>query len=670
MVMLSKTWSRNIGKLVRIFFLVSLCFNTRICLAADPQQTGTDLGNTAIQLFGSPEGINQAAAAPLTSSDTPMQTLDGGKTFSAQLLCPSSRKFMEVSIQQAGSGDMDVTVNQDLDMDGNADNIFQVPFLVSGVCANGVISCNAGTWINCTHYRWEADASVRIGLAATSITNLGGCYCINSSCGRNLVSENLATILKDLGGGIAGAIQAVNRKYSITDVKQNGAVITYYGQNAGQCTSNPGIYGSSSPEQYYNPQSDAALIIAKDADRNSQSADPASYYSSIVNSQATQAVQGDFRQCHVMRNVAVTTSTGCSSPGDIYDMMSNSCNIYDLSPYPRIFKTHDGGGDGSCYFAQWSISAPMGISMLYIGDGLCGDPYNGVVKNCRIHYSCGGIEKINYYSEYQTVSIPCPSADFIWIEGLYYASNENHIDCPAGYSDASCNGLCCRTPAEVSDMLNESEDDQCQAYENDPKCKLKDETVDNVETYLNFLPTSLIPMSSCRTFTGYSSHVICRDWWKKDRTYFCQAPAPFDFTDTKKRVDSIHNSITINSGSLTYTDVHKDTSGAWTTDNVSTPLGQITQNPSLKDCDSACKTRKIKSDTQAGVTGNKAQYQTTATAYESFYRLCKEGSCPVGAGEEIVLDCACLNEFNEAAAVISVLDAAGKDLICTSGNTY
>ena len=666
-------WSRDTGRPVRVLFLLFLCFAPGIVHAAgsgDPGQAGNDLGSAAVRRFGSPGTVNSEISVPMTSRDTPMRTLDGNKSFSAQLLCPSSRKFIEVSIQVGGSGDLSqIAVSQDLDMDGNTDFVFSVSFPVSGVCANGIISCQAGTWGNCSYYRWNADSSARVGLATTAISNLGGCYCVNASCGSNLVQGNLSTVLRDLGGGVSGAVQAVNRKYAVTDVKEEGSTITYYGQDAGQCSGSPGPYGSSSPEQYYSAGSDAGLANAKDAAQISQAGDPASYYSLIANSQAAQESQGDYRQCSVIRNVTVTTVTGCSSPGDFLDPSLNGCTINDLSPYPRTIKTHDGGGGGSCYFSQPGSITSSGGS-LYIGNYLCGDPHGGVVKNARIRFLCGGVQVIVYSREYETAAFSCASGDLAWIEGWYYTSNANHISCPAGYTDGLCNGLCCMKPADRTDVINDTVDNRCLAYETDPQCRLRDEQSDGVHTFNNYNPTTLSPLSSCRTFTGYLPHNVCRDWWRKDRTYICETPGQYDFTDTKRRVDAVYSSSSADSGSLVYTDLRKDAAGSWKTESVTSSLGVVAQGSSSDSCDQACKTKKLKSDTQAGKTGNKAQYQKSAAAYDFFYRLCRNGVCPAGDSEEVVNACGCLNDFSEAASVLSVLNAAGKDLICTTGARY
>ncbi len=671
MVKQSRIWSRDTARLARTLCFLVLCLIIPPSVhPEDPGNAGSTLGNTVIQKFGSPDGVSRDISAPMTSRDTLMKTLDGGKSFSAQLLCPSSRKFIEVLVQPGSSGDLaQVVVSQDIDMDGNTDHVFSVPFPVSGVCANGVISCDAGTWGNCRYFRWEADVSTRVGVSAAAVSDLGGCYCLNASCGSNLAWGNMATVLRDLGGGAAGAVQAVNRKFAVTNVKEEGTKITYYGQDTGQCSGHPGPYGSSAPEQYYSPGSDAGLSGAKDEARTSQTGDPVSYYNLIVNSQAAQEEQGDYRQCSIIRNILVTTVMECSSPGDSLDVPSNSCTINDLSPYPRTLKTHDGGGGGGCYFSQPGSITSQGGSF-YIGNHLCGDPHGGVVKNARIRYRCGGAESIVYSREYATATISCPSGDLVWIEGWYYTSNVNRIDCPSGYSDGFCNGMCCMKPADRKDLFEEIEDDRCLAWENDSKCRLKDEKTDDVYTFQNYGPTSLAPFPSCRTFTGYVPHEVCRDWWRKDRTYICVTPGRYNFDDTKRRVDSIHDSASENSGSLAYTDLRKNTDGSWLSESVSSPLGTAIQNPSRGACDQACKTRKLRPDTQAGKTGNRAQYQNTAAAYDFFYRLCRDGICPAGEGEEIVRDCNCLNDFAEAASVLSVLNAAGKDMICTTGEQY
>ena len=72
---------------------------------------------------------------------------------------------MEVLIQPGATGDITTfIVSQDTNFDGNLDYTYEVPFPVSGLCANGVITCNPGTWTNCRTYQWTSDTSGRVSL--------------------------------------------------------------------------------------------------------------------------------------------------------------------------------------------------------------------------------------------------------------------------------------------------------------------------------------------------------------------------------------------------------------------------------------------------------------------------------------------------------------------------
>ena len=98
-----------------------------------------------------------------------MTTVDGSTSFSGQLQCPNSQRFMEVLIQPGATGDITTfIVSQDTNFDGNLDYTFQVPFPVSGICANGVITCSPGTWTNCRTYQWASDTSGRVSLQVSS----------------------------------------------------------------------------------------------------------------------------------------------------------------------------------------------------------------------------------------------------------------------------------------------------------------------------------------------------------------------------------------------------------------------------------------------------------------------------------------------------------------------
>ena len=237
-------------------------------LSQSASDLGEAQGNSVLGVYGTKSGITNNVSNPLTSSNTPMTTVDGSTSFSGQLQCPNSQRFMEVLIQPGATGDITTfIVSQDTNFDGNLDYTFEVPFPVSGICANGVVTCSPGTWTNCQTYQWTSDTSGRVSLQSVPLTALGGCFCVNNSCGTNLVFGNTPTIMNVIGGGVAGAIQKNDSRYAISNVVIDGMDATYYGQNSGGCVASSSM-PANAEQYYYNPgnmSSDAAAQAAEQA---------------------------------------------------------------------------------------------------------------------------------------------------------------------------------------------------------------------------------------------------------------------------------------------------------------------------------------------------------------------------------------------------------------------
>jgi len=543
--------------LLAVLSIVSVSFGDPY---QDAKNAGSSLGSSFLGNYGSKGGIQQNISNPMTSSNTPMTTMDGSKQFNAQLSCPSSKEFLNVFIQPSYTGDLStVIVSQDTNMDGTTDYSFQLPVLVSGVCANGFISCTAGTWANCAAYKWTVDMG-RASAASALITDLGGCYCINNSCGTNLVWNNLSIILKDLGGGVAGALQASYPQLTVSDVKIDGTLITYYGQKPGNCTSAGGGTGTNNPEQYYSNW--PALNADTETTKLNQAQDPTSYYSMISNSPAATDSNSQLRNCTISRIVQ------CQSDANMLTTI--------------------------------------------------------------------------------------------------------------GYIETTTDG--------------------CSSLETDTTCRLKDETIDGVETWLNFASTGLSPVTSCMSVTVQKTasctassytcgpvtftcpldsslscpggvcfqakvYSICPEWWEKDRVYYCST-APFDFSDAQRRIGNVVSTTTDNTATMYYQDLRKNSSGSWIYEGVNTNLPA---RDAYGNCENACKTRKSKTDTQASATGNTSQSRSTTQDYDFFYKTCVNNSCPLGPGEELVTGCQCIEEFGEAATVMQTLRMGGRDIICSDG---
>lgn len=579
----------------------------------DPRQAARDSANSALSKFGSPDGIRENASNPLTSQGTPMTTIDNNTSFNAQLTCPSSSQFLNVLISPTITGDLSpVLIGQDTNLDGAIDSTYQPPFPISGVCANGVVSCAPGQWANCRFYRWTADSRGSADLQEVSQLNLGGCYCVNNSCGNNLAMTHLPSVLKDIGGGVVGAIQAQNPKFTITDVRIDGTTLTYFGQNAGQCAKT-----GSSQEQYFNHPGGVSTEVQSQI--AIQSVDLMSYYNLMTTTPPALQQSASSRQCVIQRSAAVTSQqTFCQNPAPAGAIASREETIY---------------------------------LKVYAGS-------NRSINDCR----CSNV-----------TGYCAPPAATVYAsipEGAIYlgSSAENFRDRSRRRWEDRCTydaydyySLCTRT----SDIFSESVTDSCSSLEADPNCRLQAEHVDAVGTYSGFNPTGLTPLPSCTTLVGLvSNYDICRDWWKKQRTYLCQTNQLFDFTDAKRRAGAVIGSVADNTTSVYYRDLRKDQNGNWRSEDKTLLLPG---RDSYLNCESACKTRKPTTDTEASVAGNTAQFRNTTDSYDFFYKKCVDSACPLSAGEEVVKSCQCMSDFAEAASLMEVLKNAGKDMICSSG---
>lgn len=85
-------------------------------------------------------------------------TVDSSQTFAPNIACQKTATLLEAMAQPASSGDLaKVIISRDTDLDGTIDSISNLPVPVSGICANGIVSCDAATWNQCRFFRWEVD---------------------------------------------------------------------------------------------------------------------------------------------------------------------------------------------------------------------------------------------------------------------------------------------------------------------------------------------------------------------------------------------------------------------------------------------------------------------------------------------------------------------------------
>ena len=239
-------------------------------------------------LKGHFNNVQTNVAAPLTSNSD-FKTVNGSKSFKANLTCNETIKpFLEISY--SGTSDITINVSIDTDLNGSKDKIFSFDG-VSGVGTNGIIKCTTNSWKNCKYFLWNISNN-NLTLSETVLTNLGGPYCINSSCGSLSVNQKI-NVLDTIGGAISSMYQSSNSNYLITKTQNDGNKIVFYGQNYQDCTN----YKEQAPSKSHDL--DTTNIIA------SQSKDENSVYYVLneeVKNQNTNKFDTDVKQTTVIKN--------------------------------------------------------------------------------------------------------------------------------------------------------------------------------------------------------------------------------------------------------------------------------------------------------------------------------------------------------------------------------
>ena len=239
-------------------------------------------------LKGHFSNVQTNVVAPLTSNSD-FKTVNGSKSFKANLTCNETIKpFLEISY--SGTSDITINVSIDTDLNGSKDKIFSFDG-VSGVGTNGIIKCSTNSWKNCKYFLWNISNN-NLTLSETVLTNLGGPYCINSSCGSLSVNQKI-NVLDTIGGAISSMYQSSNSNYLITKTQNDGNKIVFYGQNYQDCTN----YKEQAPSKSHDL--DTTNVIA------SQSKDENSVYYVLneeVKNQNTNKFDTDVKQTTVIKN--------------------------------------------------------------------------------------------------------------------------------------------------------------------------------------------------------------------------------------------------------------------------------------------------------------------------------------------------------------------------------
>ncbi len=647
-----------------ILFSILLLFAGVACEALDAQdddkQEHKDKGKSAYDAIaskvGTVDGVTKNLTNPLTAGDQ-FSTLDGTRTYTQQISCPSSANYLELFFGLNGSGDLSpVRIRQDSNFDGVYDHGYSVPYLVSGVCSNGIISCEAGTFNGCRYFLWDANSG-RVDLSETThLNDLAGCYCVNSSCGNNLGFNNRNAILDELAGGIAGALMSEEPRYAISKVEKQDFIITLAGQDTRNCRD----------DDY--------------EDQHTFFEDPSSLSAAAFSSASTDPVS------NLVQNISVGANTGLVTNNCVVERQVTldeivSTDVVSLvtatAPY-RVVPITD---NPNAFAFEFGDNTDNGIDV----SGGCNLIHHQLV------YNIGEFEKLNearfnlgFYEDQIAIRV---NGDLIFgtdgFDGLsdpadcqindqssvtintHFLDNlqpgTNTIDFYIAVKDRGSGQITGHFLYDTECDLVEDIRSTCDAYANDDRCLLFEETVDGVNTWHNGGRTGLTPLVQTRTLYGAQcEQTFSFPWFVRNRTYQCETEGDsarnFDFT----RQSHIYGNST-NEEFADRLEINGDV--VLSTGNMS-----IDADFGISDCQQMCKTRSLVTDTEVASSGVVGSILRNPSATGEFnYHQCAGGTCPIGPGEQLVTDCGCLNEFPQALTIMQTFRLAGQDLLCTSG---
>ena len=455
-------------------------------------------------------------------------------------------------------------------------------------------------------------------------------------------------ILKDLGGGVAGAMAAGDPKLAVSEAEIEDLVIRYYGETSGDCTvpDSYSPFGSSSPESIFENQ--VLLETAKEEELSNEKSDPDSLYNLITNSSAFTEVST--QTCMIKYNVSVITrekyrGSDCVVPTcESLTVPHGACqfvqvyNYYGVEIYSDVVLRTD--CNALCVSSIWPLNITSGCVDNY--SVVDSKPECGVYIGMKLSAGWDRDKKDGWDDCHHNVY-------------EQYRVDDSHI---------------------VYDQFEFGVTDSCTDFEDNPNCYLKEEKICDqtgtncVVTYKNYNPTGLVPLPQCLELSGLATYNACVNgeelsidgkvymtgknvWWRVERTYVC-TDKPIEEPDLS-RANAVAESLT-QSGS------------SWTYDDPVYGQGQIEfESKTGESCIKACKLKVVQREAQASASYTAADYRNDPSSQFFVYRTCVDGTCPVKPGEEIVEDCKCLDEFGLAYGVLESLRQASIDMTCTDG---
>ncbi len=625
--------------------------------------------------LNSPQNLKEKFVSPLLGGGL-LYNLSGNQSFQAQISCPSSLKFLEIMMQPKSTGDTDFYIYYDSNFDGNLDKGLILSG-VSGLCANGYIICNSGTFQNCQYYTIEYGNN-SLQSKKISYSELNGCFGINNAYGSGLVWRNREYVLQTIGGVVVGAILKTHPNYAISQVGIEDVIIRYYGQDTKNCNVVQGGEGSPNPVTYYdNPYS-----MKVDSESRMRTSNFTSFF---VNLQENLTE----KSCYVRRviteatydftNLVMSINSGECPGVQSVQVCGENCLRFKL---PIKIQSGDYASTTLTFDMNPEVREKLErVDLTWCTDtagcsrtGECTDDDGsiGVYVNGRQVYSWGYGDQES--ANRKKCDYSAPGVYHTRQIGLdYFYSGTNTVSVVIGGAGGGAGVVAgCRavyltlyftSPLKGCYITQNYVEDRCGILRKDKSCSLKDKKQDGVLVVKNYQKTGLVPLMDCQTIC---EDTFCYDDWTIEEFYTCKTSLPnIDMT----RPQHILNSTSYGGGVLTFDDIRKEKSGGYTVfpgQKLNIELGEG------EACPKVCKVKVLEQEQEIGEGGPLGEKNTTYPKVRYDFREClNEGTvCPYDSkkGEEMVSQgCACLSDINEVLVSLQTLRLIGQDIICTSG---
>lgn len=642
---------------------VLMCAIAVTASAEATRDRGKAAAQSVLNQWGSADTLQAKAFTPM-ASDAPMATIDGETRFEAQMTCPGSKRFLQLTLVPNGTGDIDaLVVSMDMDLDGTPEQTAALKGPFGALCDNGIVQCDAGTMNNCRYHRWQVDAT-GVQLNPTngagypnSVKDMGACYCFNNACGNSLLLQNAEKILDDAGAGIAIAMAQTVPRFGLSSKTMiDTTSAEFFGQTAG-------CGADQRPEQFY--QNTAGLETLGAAAQG----DPNSTYNKVLSSTNAQGHGTTAQSCQINRNIALAGYWNDAIVTAAYggDGKTTSCGTGCVKV--RVGRVGDNYLSAKCgkwtSYAAVTVHRPELLTSVTLVQTSFDDwlrvRINGnIVYNADPNWTwesarCGenGQRGTKYPNTDLTSwfkNVPAGTVVQVVQETSYTDKGEGWAILQFQY-------------AQDCAIASETLSNGCAAQEENPECALRDEQVDGVQTYQGYTRTGLTPSPASKTYTyNGCEQTLTREFFSTQRIYTCPAsPLPYDGEAAQKRYDSIHGTFDTATGA--FTDVTTKDGGSTYTASAQ----RITTPPpdSRAACPMMCRTRKPRPGVAVGEPGPTNALNPGGVAYDYTWRECDEGNlCPTAAGEEVVTACGCRDNFGEAAAAMQTIRQVAEDSVC------